>query len=79
MKISSIAAAGDLWNGGRTSVGSGSERRTGCERAHGHTRAVGGAHGSRAEIVGLPLEVPVDSGTGSARLPNKEESINRSS
>ena len=45
----------------------------GWERAHGHARAVGGAHGSRAEIVGLPLEVPVGSGTGAPAAKHKEE------
>ena len=48
--------AGNPWNGDRASVGNGSGRRLGCERAHGHARAMGGDDGSRAEIVGLPLE-----------------------
>ena len=32
-------------------------RRPGWELAHGHAWAVGGEDGSRAEILGVPLEV----------------------
>ena len=49
--------------GERTMVGNGSGRRPGWELAHAHAVAVGGAPGSRAEIVGVRLEVPVGSGT----------------
>ena len=56
----------------RTMIGNGSGRRPGWELAHGHARAVGGAHGWRAEIVGLGLEGPVDPGPEVPAKPRKK-------
>ena len=67
-----MPVAGNPWNGDRASVGNGSGRRLGCERAHGHARAMGGDDGWRAEILGLGLEGPVDPGPEVPAKPRKK-------
>ena len=54
----------------RTRIGNASMRWLGRDSACGLTRAVGGAHGCEADIVGLRLEVL---GASALPLPNKEE------
>ena len=53
--------------------GSGRPLRQGS--AHGRTGAVGSASGLGAQILGLPLEVPVGSGTPRATTTKEEEPL----
>ena len=69
-----MPVAGNPWMRERGCVLNASCGSLGWERAHGHARAVGGAHGWRAEIVGLPLEGPVDPGPEVPAKPRKKAS-----